>query len=47
MAKAAAGITEPAALTALTAERALVTELGATCDTPMGAIAEPAAGGLR
>jgi hydroxymethylbilane synthase len=47
VARAAASITEPAALTALTAERALVTELGATCDTPIGAFAEPTAEGLR
>jgi hydroxymethylbilane synthase len=47
VAQAAGSITEPAALTALTAERALVTELGATCDTPIGAFAEPIAGGLR
>jgi hydroxymethylbilane synthase len=47
VARAAGSITEPAALTALTAERALVTELGATCDTPIGAFAQPSAGGLR
>jgi hydroxymethylbilane synthase len=47
VAQAAGSITEPAALTALTAERALVTELGATCDTPIGAFAEPIDGGLR
>jgi hydroxymethylbilane synthase len=36
----AVGITDRAALTALTAERALVAGLGATCDTPVGAYAE-------
>jgi hydroxymethylbilane synthase len=46
VARAAGSITDPAALTALTAERALVTELGATCDTPIGALAQPSAGGL-
>jgi hydroxymethylbilane synthase len=44
VAKAAATLTDYAALTALTAERALVTALGATCDTPIGALAEPGAG---
>ncbi len=47
VAEAAAALTDRDALTALTAERALVTALGATCDTPMGALAEPAAGALR
>lgn len=36
---AAAELSEPAALAALTAERALVARLGATCDTPVGALA--------
>jgi hydroxymethylbilane synthase len=36
----AARLTDRAALTALTAERALVTALGATCNTPIGAHAE-------
>jgi hydroxymethylbilane synthase len=36
-AAAAARLTDRAALTALTAERALVTALGATCHTPIGA----------
>jgi hydroxymethylbilane synthase len=40
MAMAAAGITDPEALAALTAERALVTALGATCNTPVGALAK-------
>jgi hydroxymethylbilane synthase len=44
VAKAAATLTDHVALTALTAERALVTALGATCDTPIGALAEPGAG---
>jgi hydroxymethylbilane synthase len=39
-AAAAAGLTDRGALTALTAERALVTALGATCHTPIGAHAE-------
>lgn len=34
---AAAALTDPAALTCLTAERALVAELDATCNTPIGA----------
>jgi hydroxymethylbilane synthase len=42
--EAAATLTDGAALTALTAERALVTALGATCDTPIGALAQPAPG---
>jgi hydroxymethylbilane synthase len=45
-AAAAASITDREALTALTAERALVAALDATCNTPIGAHAEPA-GGLR
>jgi hydroxymethylbilane synthase len=39
-AAAAARLTDRPALTALTAERALVTALGATCHTPIGAHAE-------
>jgi hydroxymethylbilane synthase len=39
-AAAAALLTDRPALTALTAERALVTALGATCNTPIGAHAE-------
>jgi hydroxymethylbilane synthase len=39
-AAAAAALTDRAALTALTAERALVTALEATCNTPIGAHAE-------
>jgi hydroxymethylbilane synthase len=46
-AEAAAALTDRDALTALTAERALVTELGATCDTPIGALAEETSSGLR
>ncbi len=38
-AQAAASITDPEALVRLTAERALVSALDATCDTPMGALA--------
>jgi hydroxymethylbilane synthase len=38
--EAAAEITDREALTALTAERALVTALGATCHTPVGAHAQ-------
>jgi hydroxymethylbilane synthase len=47
VAEAATALTDREALTALTAERALVTELGATCDTPIGALAElvPGEGG--
>jgi hydroxymethylbilane synthase len=40
IAEAAAGITDRRALTRLTAERALVTALGASCHTPVGAHAE-------
>ena len=47
VAEAVAALTDRGALTALTAERALVTALGATCDTPVGALAEPAGGELR
>lgn len=44
----AAAVTDRAALTAFTAERALVDGLEATCDTPVGAYAEPVGGdGLR
>jgi len=38
-AEAGAAVTDPEALVRLTAERALVTALDATCDTPMGAFA--------
>lgn len=38
-AEAAASVTDPEALVCLTAERALVSALEATCDTPMGALA--------
>jgi hydroxymethylbilane synthase len=41
----AAAITDRVALTALTAERALVAALDATCDTPVAAFAEPLDGG--
>jgi hydroxymethylbilane synthase len=37
VAAAAAGVTDPGALTRLTAERALVAALGASCRTPVGA----------
>jgi hydroxymethylbilane synthase len=45
----AASITDPAALVALTAERAVVQALEATCNTPIGAFAEvlPEGDGLR
>jgi hydroxymethylbilane synthase len=46
-AEAAAALTDRAALVALTAERALVTALEATCNTPIGAYARPAGGALR
>jgi hydroxymethylbilane synthase len=46
-AAAAARLTDRAALTALTAERALVTALDASCHTPIGAHAEEREGGLR
>ncbi|MFN8133516.1 MAG: hydroxymethylbilane synthase [Solirubrobacteraceae bacterium] len=39
---AAAPLTDPAALACLQAERALCRELGATCHTPVGALAVPA-----
>ena len=41
----AAAVTDRGALTALTAERALVAELDATCRTPLAAYAQPATGG--
>ncbi len=44
---AAASLTEGDALAALTAERALVTAIGATCHTPIGACARGAGGSLR
>jgi hydroxymethylbilane synthase len=47
MAAAAAAITDGEALAALTAERALVTALEATCNTPIGALAERDATTLR
>ena len=46
-AAAAARLTDRAALTALTAERALVTALEATCHTPVGANAHEQDGALR
>jgi hydroxymethylbilane synthase len=45
VAAAAGAITDGEALAALTAERALVTALDATCNTPIGALAERAAAG--
>ena len=45
-AAAAAGLTDPAALACLTAERALVVGLEATCNTPVGALAELGDGAL-
>jgi hydroxymethylbilane synthase len=44
---AAVAVTDRAALTCLTAERALVAELGATCRTPIAAHAELRDGALR
>lgn len=44
---AAALLTDGGALTALTAERAVVTALGATCHTPIGAYARQEDGALR
>jgi hydroxymethylbilane synthase len=41
----AGAVTDRAALTAFSAERALVDGLDATCDTPVGAFAEPLDGG--
>jgi hydroxymethylbilane synthase len=46
-AAAAARLTDRAALTALTAERALVTALDASCNTPIGAYARECGGALR
>jgi hydroxymethylbilane synthase len=46
-AAAAGALTDRTALTCLTAERALVETLGASCRTPIGAHAEPADGALR
>ena len=43
----AAAVTDRAALTALTAERALVAALDATCNTPLAAFAEETGSGLR
>jgi hydroxymethylbilane synthase len=45
--EAAAGLTDRDALVALTAERALVTTLDATCHTPVGALALPDGETLR
>jgi hydroxymethylbilane synthase len=45
--QAAVTLTDPDALAALTAERALVTALQATCNTPIGAWARPEDGTLR
>ncbi len=39
--QAIAGISDPSALAALTAERALVVSLGGGCQTPIGAVASP------
>ena len=47
MAAAAGALTDTAALSALTAERALVAALDATCNTPVGAHAEPRGDTLR
>jgi hydroxymethylbilane synthase len=47
VAQAAAPLTDRDALTCLTAERALVQALGASCHTPIGAHAVTSAGGLR
>jgi hydroxymethylbilane synthase len=47
MAAAAGVLTDRTALTCLTAERALVEALGASCRTPIGAHAEMAGGALR
>ncbi len=46
VAGAAGALTDPIALRALTAERALVGALDATCNTPVGALAEEARGAL-
>ncbi len=42
-----AEISDRAASACLTAERECVVALGATCDTPVGAYAEPVGSGLR
>jgi hydroxymethylbilane synthase len=47
LAELAAAITDRSALTALTAERALVASLDATCNTPLAAFAETTGGPLR
>ena len=47
VAAAAAALTDPAALGALTAERALVAALDASCHTPVGAYAEPLGDTMR
>jgi hydroxymethylbilane synthase len=47
VAAVAAALTDADALTALTAERALVAALGASCHTPVGAHAEPLGDALR
>ncbi len=46
-AEVAGAITDATALRTLTAERALVGALDATCNTPVGALAEEAGAGLR
>jgi hydroxymethylbilane synthase len=46
-ASAAAGITDHASLVELTAERAAIASLGASCDTPIGICARHEAEGLR
>lgn len=46
-AEAASALTDRAAVVALTAERAVVTALEATCNTPIGAFAWPVNGGLH
>jgi hydroxymethylbilane synthase len=43
--QAVAAISDPVAVSALHAERALAADLGASCNTPLGAHAAPAAGG--
>ena len=47
VAAAAGALTDTAALSALTAERALVAALDATCNTPVGAYADPRGDTLR
>ena len=44
--KAVAAISDPDASACLAAERECVIALGATCDTPVGAYAEPTSGGV-